>query len=98
VLRGLKEFGDSTRKALILDLAPPGREALTFGTYYLIRDTIVSWAAFGCAFLWDISPATNFLTAFGFGVLGTTWFALRGRDLGPSTAPRGAASRAANGE
>jgi MFS family permease len=98
VLRGLKEFGDSTRKALILDLAPPGREALTFGTYYLIRDTIVSGAALGGAFLWDISPATNFLTAFGFGVLGTTWFALRGRDLGPSTAPRGAASRAANGE
>ncbi len=90
VLRGLKEFGDSTRKALILDLAPPGREALTFGTYYLIRDTVVSIAAFGGAFLWEISPATNFVTAFGFGVLGTVWFALRGRDLG-SPVPRTAA-------
>ncbi len=81
VLRGLKEFGDSTRKALIMDLAPEDQKALTFGVYYLVRDSIVSVAAFGGAFLWIISPATNFLTAFAFGVLGTIWFALRGRDL-----------------
>jgi MFS family permease len=81
VLRGLKEFGDSTRKALIMDLAPDDQKALTFGVYYLVRDSIVALAAFGGAFLWIISPATNFLTAFAFGVLGTIWFALRGRDL-----------------
>ncbi|MBU0641067.1 MAG: MFS transporter, partial [Planctomycetes bacterium] len=81
VLRGLKEFGDSTRKALILDLAPEDQKALTFGVYYLVRDSIVSVAAFGGAFLWMLSPATNFLVAFAFGVLGTIWFALRGRDL-----------------
>ena len=81
VLRGLKEFGDSTRKALILDLAPEDQKALTFGVYYLVRDSIVSLAAFGGSFLWMISPQTNFLTAFGFGVLGTIWFAWRGRDL-----------------
>ena len=60
------------------------REAAMFGLYYLIRDTIVSLAAFGGAFLWEISPATNFIVAFGCGVLGTAWFAWRGRDLGPS--------------
>jgi MFS family permease len=81
VLRGLKEFGDSTRKALIMDLAPEDQKALTFGVYYLVRDSIVSVAAFGGAFLWMISPATNLLTACAFGVLGTIWFALRGRDL-----------------
>jgi MFS family permease len=81
VLRGLKEFGDSTRKALIMDLAPEDRKALTFGVYYLVRDSIVSLAAFGGAFLWMISPATNLLTACAFGVLGTIWFALRGKDL-----------------
>jgi MFS family permease len=85
VLRGLKEFGDSTRKALIMDLAPPGREALTFGVYYLVRDSIVSVAAFAGAFLWQVSPATNLLTATAFGLLGTVWFALRGRDLQPAT-------------
>ena len=89
VLRGLKEFGDSTRKALILDLAPEDQKALTFGVYYLLRDSIVALAAFGGAFLWMVSPATNLLTAFAFGVLGTTWFALRGRGYprpGPSPA------------
>ena len=83
ILRGLKEFGEPTRKALIMDLAPEDCKAGMFGLYYLIRDAIVSVAAFGGAFLWMISPAANFLTAFAFGVLGTAWFALRGRDLAP---------------
>jgi len=82
ILRGLKEFGEPTRKALIMDLAPEGRKAATFGLYYLIRDIIVSAAAFGGAFLWMVSPAMNFGIAFGFGVLGTSYFALFGRDLG----------------
>jgi MFS family permease len=84
VIRGLKEFGEPTRKALIMDLAPEGKKAATFGTYYLVRDVIVSVAAFGGAFLWNISPAVNFLTAFGFGLLGTLYFALFGKDLQPS--------------
>jgi hypothetical protein len=81
VLRGLKEFGEPTRKALIMDLAPEGRKAGAFGLYYLVRDVIVSLAAFGGALLWAASPTVNLLTAFGFGVLGTIWFAWRGRDL-----------------
>ena len=108
ILRGLKEFGEPTRKALILDLAPEGRKAATFGIYYLVRDVIVSIAAFGGAFLWDAStmqvvvsklgfgqplatffqsfasPTANFLAAFGFGLLGTLFFALFGKDLGRS--------------
>lgn len=80
VLRGLKEFGEPTRKALIMDLAPEGRKAAMFGLYYLMRDTIVSVAAFGGAALWLISPAVNFLTAFGFGVVGTAWFVWKGRE------------------
>lgn len=82
VLRGLKEFGEPTRKALIMDLAFEGSKASAFGMYYLIRDSIVSLAAFGGAFLWLISPQTNFLTAFGFGIAGTAWFAIFGKDTG----------------
>ncbi len=81
ILRGLKEFGEPTRKALIMDLAPEGRKAAMFGLYYLMRDIIVSLAAFGGAFLWLISPQVNFLTAFAFGVIGTVSFALAGTDL-----------------
>ena len=82
ILRGLKEFGEPTRKALIMDLAPADRKAGMFGLYYLIRDVIVSVAAFGGAFLWAVKPEVNLLVAFGFGVAGTIWFALRGRELG----------------
>ncbi len=81
ILRGLKEFGEPTRKALIMDLSPDSCKAGMFGLYYLIRDVFVAGAALAGAFLWRISPETNLITAFVFGVLGTTGFALFGRDL-----------------
>jgi MFS family permease len=81
ILRGFKEFGEPTRKALIMDLAPENCKAGMFGLYYLLRDVLVSIAAFGGAFLWLISPATNFLVAFLFGVAGTLGFAFWGSDF-----------------
>jgi MFS family permease len=81
ILRGFKEFGEPTRKALIMDLAPENCKAGMFGLYYLMRDVFVSIAAFGGAFLWLISPTTNFLVAFSFGVIGTFGFALFGSDF-----------------
>jgi MFS family permease len=81
VLRGLKEFGEPTRKALIMDLAPDSCKAGMFGLYYMIRDVVVSVAAIGGAFLWQVSPQANLMAAFGFGVGGTLGFAMFGRDL-----------------
>jgi MFS family permease len=81
ILRGLKEFGEPTRKSLIMDLAPAGCQAGMFGLYYLIRDVVVSLAALGGAFLWQISPRANLITAFLCGVIGTIGFAIFGRDL-----------------
>jgi MFS family permease len=81
VLRGLKEYGEPTRKALIMDLAPENAKASTFGTYYLLRDVIVSVAAFGAAWLWNRGPGVNFFTASAFGAAGTIYFAVFGRDL-----------------
>ena len=81
ILRGLKEFGEPTRKALIMDLAPENRKAAMFGLYYLMRDVIVSIAAFGGAFLWRISPEVNLFSACAFGAIGTIWFILRGKAL-----------------
>jgi MFS family permease len=81
IIRGLKEFGEPTRKALIMDLAPEEAKARTFGAYYLIRDIIVSIAALSSALLWNISPATNFIVATVFGVMGTLLFALYGKDI-----------------
>jgi len=85
IIRGLKEFGEPTRKALIMDLAPEDAKAKTFGTYYLIRDVIVSLAAFGGALLWalgpNIGPIINFLVAGVFGIIGTLYFTFFGKDL-----------------
>lgn len=81
VLRGLKEFGEATRKALIIDLSPDHCKAGMFGLYYLIRDIFVSIGAFGGAFLWQISPRTNLNAAFIFGIIGTIGFAILGRDV-----------------
>ena len=81
ILRGLKEFGEPTRKSLIMDLAPDSCKAGMFGLYYLIRDIFVSFAALGGAFLWQISPEANLITAFVFGIIGTLGFAVFGRDV-----------------
>ena len=81
ILRGLKEFGEPTRKALIMDLSPDSCKAGMFGLYYLIRDVFVAVAALAGAFLWQISPETNLITAFAFGILGTAGFAVFGRDI-----------------
>ena len=81
ILRGLKEFGEPTRKALILDLAPEDCKAGMYGLYYFLRDVCVSVAAFGGAFLWQVSPTTNFIVAFIFGVAGTIGFARYGADV-----------------
>jgi MFS family permease len=85
ILRGLKEFGEPTRKALILDLAPESCKAGMYGLYYLIRDVCVSVAAFGGAFLWQVGPTTNLIVAFLFGVAGTIGFARYGKDYTDST-------------
>lgn len=84
VIRGLKEFGEPTRKALILELSPDDKKAGMFGVYYLIRDIIVSIAAFIGAFLWEISPEVNFLTAFAFGAIGSIFFMIFGKDVAHS--------------
>ncbi|BBE31399.1 MFS transporter [Tepiditoga spiralis] len=80
IIRGLKEFGEPTRKSMIMDFSPEDEKAGTFGIYYLIRDVIVSIAVFMSAFLWNISPVVNFLVAFLFGLLGTIYFAIFGKD------------------
>jgi hypothetical protein len=51
----------------------------------LIRDVFVSVGAFGGALLWEVSPETNFLVAFAFGVAGTIGFAIFGKDLHAGT-------------
>src|SRR4029078_8960758 len=70
-IRGLKEFGDTSRKALIVSYSEPERRGQMIGAYYLIRDSIVRGGAILGAYLWNRSPAANFLGAAAFGIAGT---------------------------
>jgi MFS family permease len=79
IIRGLKEFGEPTRKAMIMDLSSTGVEARSVGLYYFIRDFIVSFAAFAGGFLWKVDPALNLFTAFAFGIAGTLYFIFFGK-------------------
>jgi MFS family permease len=74
LIRGLKEFGDTSRKALIVSYADPQRRGQTVGAYYLVRDVIVSLGAIIGAWLWHIGPQLNFLAAAAFGVAGTIFY------------------------
>jgi MFS family permease len=71
VVRGLKEFGDPARKALIIAYAPVESRGRAVGAYYLVRDLTVSTGAFAGAALWAIGPEWNFGAAAAIGAIGT---------------------------
>ena len=73
-VRGLKEFGEPARKALIIGEARPELRSRTYGAYYLIRDCVVTTGSFLGAWLWSVSPQANFVGAAICGGLGTLWF------------------------
>ena len=74
VVRGLKEFGEPARKALIIAQASPELRNRTYGAYYLIRDCVVTTGSFLGAWLWSIDPRANFIVAALIGLGGTLWF------------------------
>ncbi len=74
VVRGLKEFGEPARKAIIIAQAPAELRARTYGAYYFIRDCIVTTGSFLGAGLWSISPQANFIGAAICGAIGASWF------------------------
>ena len=90
VVRGLKEFGEPARKAMIIAAADPATRSRTYGAYYLIRDCVVTSGSFLGAALWHWHPAANFLGAALCGLAGTVWFARR---AAPRPAPTLAGGR-----
>ena len=79
VIRGLKEFGDTSRKALIIGYCAGDRRGQMIGAYYLVRDLVVSAGALIGAWLWKLGPAANFLGATLFGACGTVIYLLSRR-------------------
>lgn len=86
-IRGLKEFGDTSRKALIISYSAPERRGQMVGAYYLVRDLIVSSAALLGAYLWSVNPKVNFLGAAAFGVAGTILYFRSTRQMRDAAPP-----------
>ena len=75
IVGGLREIGEPSRKALIIDFAQPLLRARTVGLYYLIRSVAIAPAAFIGGLLWEQRPALPFIVALCVGLLGTALFA-----------------------
>lgn len=75
VVGGLREIGEPSRKAMILDLALPHLRARSVGLYYLARSLAITPAAFIGGLLWKITPAIPFIVAGAIGLIGTGLFA-----------------------
>lgn len=83
-IRGLKEFGDTSRKALIIGYCHPQRRGQMIGAYYLVRDLLVSTGAFLGAWLWTFGPGVNFFSASILGGIGTVYYLMTLRRLSKS--------------
>jgi MFS family permease len=74
VVGGLREIGEPSRKAMIVDSAEPEARGRTVGLYYLVRGLSVTPAAVVGGLLWRHSPATPFFVAAAIGFAGTALF------------------------
>ncbi len=76
VIGGLREIGEPSRKAMIVDSAREDLRARSVGLYYLIRSLSITPAAAIGGLLWKISPQVPFVVAGVIGLIGTIVFTL----------------------
>ena len=76
VIGGLREIGEPSRKAMIVDFAQDGVRARSVGLYYLVRSLSITPAAFVGGSLWSLAPEVPFIVASVIGILGTVVFAI----------------------
>jgi MFS family permease len=75
IIGGLREIGEPSRKAMIVDFAAPHLRARTVGLYYLVRGLIITPAAAIGGLLWGLNPQMPFILAGLIGIIGTLVFA-----------------------
>jgi MFS family permease len=74
IVGGLREFGEPSRKSMIVDFAAPSMRARTVGLYYLLRSVTIAPSAMIGAALWARNPAMPFYAAFAVGMVGAVVF------------------------
>ena len=75
VIGGLREIGEPSRKAMIVDLAQENARARSVSLYYLVRSLSITPAALVGGLLWRIAPEVPFIVAGVIGLIGTFIFA-----------------------
>ena len=75
VIGGLREIGEPSRKAMIVDCAQENLRARTVGLYYLVRTLSITPASAIGGLLWKVRPQVPFLAAGIIGLAGTLLFA-----------------------
>jgi MFS family permease len=76
IIGGLREIGEPSRKAMIVDFALPEFRGRVVGLYYLARSISIAPSAFAGGLLWNVMPAVPFFVAAAVGVVGTLVFAV----------------------
>jgi MFS family permease len=75
VVGGMREIGEPSRKAMIVDFAESRMRGRTVGLYYLVRSLSITPASAIGGLLWRFSPEVPFVTAGIIGLAGTLLFA-----------------------
>jgi len=76
VIGGLREIGEPSRKAMIVDLAQANIRARSVGLYYLVRSLSITPAAAIGGLLWKENPQVPFVVAGIIGFIGAVVFAV----------------------
>ena len=74
IIGGLREIGEPSRKAMIVDFAREDLRARSVGLYYLVRSLSITPAAAIGGLLWKIAPQVPFVTAGVIGMIATIVF------------------------
>ena len=72
----MREIGEPSRKAMIVDFAESQVRARTVGLYYLVRSLSITPASAIGGLLWRVRPEVPFVSAGIIGLMGTLLFAL----------------------
>jgi MFS family permease len=74
VVGGLREIGEPSRKAMIVDFAEPHLRARSVGLYYLVRSLSITPAAAVGGALYTLDPRLPFFAAGAIGLVGVVAF------------------------
>jgi predicted MFS family arabinose efflux permease len=74
IVAGLREIGEPSRKALIVDLASETQRGQAVGLYYLLRGVAIFPGAFLGGLLWQVRPSLPFWAGFVLIAAGLVFF------------------------